>query len=64
MKPHQQDTEAKKESAVYVQTPDGKELNVQTNHPVTIAGDDEAGRQTADKTPTQSSGEVTNGEDA
>lgn len=63
MKPQQQDTETKKESAVYVQTPDGKEVNVPTDHSVSDAGGDEAGRQTAERTPTKSSGEVTSGED-
>ena len=62
MKPQQQNTEAKKESAVYVQTPDGQQRNVQTDHPVK-EGNSESGRQTADKTPTKSSSEVTSGED-
>lgn len=64
MKPQQQDTEAKKESAVYVQKPDGEELNIKTDHTLSKSGDSEAGRQTAEHTPTKSSSEVTSGEDA
>ncbi|GAA4748384.1 hypothetical protein [Flavisolibacter ginsenosidimutans] len=62
MKPQQQNTDAKKESAVYVQTPDGGQRNIPTDQPVK-EGDSESGRQTVDKTPTQSSSEVTSGED-
>lgn len=62
MKPQQQDTDAKKESAVYVQTPEGKEVNVETDQPLPQDGGSEAGRQTAENIPTQSSSEVTSGE--
>ena len=62
MKPQQQDEAAKKESAVYVQTPEGKEINVPTDHSLSDARSSEAGRQTAENTPTKSSGEVTSGE--
>lgn len=62
MKPQQQDTEARKQSAVYVQTPDGKEMNVPTEHSLSDVESSEAGGQTAEQTPTESSGEVTSGE--
>ena len=62
MIPQQQDTEAKKQSAVYVQTPDGKEIDVPTDHSLNDANSSEDGRQTAEHTPTKSSGEVTSGE--
>jgi hypothetical protein len=65
MKPQQQDTEAKKESAVFVQTPDGKIINVDTDHSLPEApAKAEQADQTAKNTPTQSSSEVTSGEDA
>lgn len=63
MKPQQQDTEAKKESAVYVQTPDGEVLNIKTDHslPEAEATNEEA-KQTAEQTPTKASSEVKDGE--
>ncbi|HEY0042238.1 MAG TPA: hypothetical protein VGB71_16315 [Flavisolibacter sp.] len=65
MKPQQQDTEAKKQSAVFVQTPEGETVNVQTDHSLPEAAErEEKADQTADNTPTQSSSEVTSGEDA
>ena len=64
MKPQQQNTEAKEESAVYVQMPNGEQVNVPTDHKLSDAKNDEAGRQTAENVPTKSSGEVTSGEDA
>ena len=64
MKPQQQDTEAKKESAVFVQTPDGQTINVKTDHSLPDSRTDVEADQTADNTPTQSSSEVTSGEDA
>ncbi|HEX8315883.1 MAG TPA: hypothetical protein VF609_12870 [Flavisolibacter sp.] len=65
MKPQQQDTEARKESAVFVQTPEGETHNVKTDHSLPEAANrEEKADQTADNTPTQASGEVTNGEDA
>lgn len=63
MKPQQQINEAHKENAVYVQMPDGEQRDVPAERPVNQAGNDEAGRQTAENTPTKSSGEVTSGED-
>lgn len=63
MKPQQQDTEAKKESAVFVQTPEGQTINVQTDHSLPeAAAKEEDADQTAENTPTKSSGEVTSGE--
>jgi hypothetical protein len=64
MKPQQQDTEAKQQSAVFVQTPEGETINVQTDHSLPVAGTEEEADQTAENTPTQASGEVTSGEDA
>ena len=63
MKPQQQDTEAKKESAVYVQTPEGETINVQTDHSLGDAGKDEkSSSQSAENTPTEASEEVTSGD--
>lgn len=62
MKPQQQDTEARKESAVYVQTPEGETVNVKTNAALSDAPSEEDAAQTAENTPTKSSGEVTSGE--
>ncbi|HVF97458.1 MAG TPA: hypothetical protein VM871_09065 [Flavisolibacter sp.] len=63
MKPQQQDTEAKKESAVYVQTPDGETINVQTDHSLSnAASTGKESKQTAEQTPTKASGEVKDGE--
>jgi hypothetical protein len=64
MKPQQQDTNAKKESAVFVQTPEGEIINVKTDHSLPESRTEEEADQTADNTPTQSSSEVTSGEDA
>ena len=65
MKPQQQDTEAKKESAVFVQTPEGGAINIQTDHSLPESNrTEEESDQTAENTPTQSSSEVTSGEDA
>lgn len=62
MKPQQQDSEAKKESAVYVQTPDGEVVNIKTDHSLSDAETEDKADQTAENTPTQSSGEVKSGE--
>lgn len=62
MKPQQQDTEAKKESHVYVQKPDGEEMNIKTDHPQGSNISPKAATQTAENTPTKASGEVTDGE--
>ncbi len=64
MKPQQQDTEAKKESAVFVQTPEGETKNIKTDHSLPVAETDEEADQTAENTPTTHSSEVTSGEDA
>lgn len=63
MKPQQQDTEARKESAVYVQTPDGKEIDVPTDHSLSNAAPrEEKADQSAENTPTKRSEEVKSGE--
>lgn len=59
--PQQQDTEAKKESHVYVQKPDGEEINI-TKSREQVNQSPEDARQTAANTPTKASGEVTDGE--
>jgi hypothetical protein len=64
MKPQQQDTEAKKESAVFVQTPEGETQNIKTDHSLPVARTEEEADQTADNTPTTNSSEITSGEDA
>jgi len=64
MKPQQQDTEAKKESAVFVQTPEGETINIKTDQSLPASRTEEEADQTADNTPTKSSSEVTSGEDA
>ena len=64
MKPQQQDTEARKESAVFVQTPEGEQINVKTDHSLPQAKTEEEADQTAENTPTKASSEVTSGEDA
>jgi hypothetical protein len=62
MKPQQQDTEAKKESAVYVQTPEGETINIKTDPSLSEARQEGNAAQTAENTPTKSSSEVTSGE--
>lgn len=65
MKPQQQNTEATNTSHVYVQKPDGEQINVPAPDPSTLAGKkDEDMDQTAENTPTTHSHEVTSGEDA
>ena len=64
MKPQQQDIEAKKESAVFVQTPEGDQINIKTDHSLGMAKTEENAPQTAENTPTKSSSEVTGGENA
>lgn len=65
MKPQQQNTDVKGKSHVYVQKPDGEELNIPAGNPHELAGKrDEDQSQTADHTPTTHSKEVTSGEDA
>lgn len=65
MKPQQQDTDAKKQSHVFVQQPDGEQINIPMREPESPAKNvDAAKSQTAENTPTTHSGEVTSGEDA
>ena len=59
--PQQQDTEAKKDSHVYVQKPDGEEINI-TKSQEQVNQSPEDARQTAANIPTKASGEVTDGE--
>ncbi len=61
MKPQQQDTEAKKESHVYVQKPDGEEVAIEKSQ-AHANENPEAAKQTAENTPTKASEEVTDGE--
>ena len=65
MKPQQQNTDVKGRSHVYVEKPDGEQVNVPARSPQELAGQkDEEMSQTADNTPTTHSQEVTSGEDA
>ncbi len=65
MKPQQQNTDLKGNSHVYVQKPDGEEINIPARSPNELAGKkDEHMDQTAENTPTTHSNEVTSGEDA
>ena len=65
MKPQQQNTDVKGTSHVYVQTPDGKEINIPAGDAVQTTGKKEEDlSQTAENTPTTHSSEVTSGEDA
>ena len=61
MIPQQQDMEAKKESHVYVQKPDGEEINIEKTQEAAGENPEDA-KQTAENTPTKASGEVTDGE--
>lgn len=58
-----QNADLKGQSKVYVQKPDGEELNIPAGNP-NRAGTDEEADQTAENTPTTHSHEVTSGEDA
>jgi hypothetical protein len=63
MKPQQQNTDIKGNSHVYVQKPDGEELNIPAADPKELEGvRDEDMDQTAENTPTTHSHEVTSGE--
>lgn len=65
MKPQQQNTDIKGQSHVYVQKPDGEEINIPAGPPEELAGKkDDDMDQTAENTPTTHSSEVTSGEDA
>ncbi len=59
----QESIETKRESTIYVQQPDGKEMNVK-EQAAPANETPESARQTADNVPTQASSEVTDGEDA
>lgn len=61
MKPQQQDEEAKRESNVYVQKPDGQEINIKKTEALSNETPEDA-KQTAENTPTKASGEVSDGE--
>ncbi|MDB5209084.1 MAG: hypothetical protein JWR72_4159 [Flavisolibacter sp.] len=61
MIPQQQDMQAKKESHVYVQKPDGEEINIEKSQEA-VSENPESAKQTAENTPTKASGEVTDGE--
>jgi hypothetical protein len=63
MKPQQQNTDTKGRSHVYVQTPDGEEINIPAGSEQELEGvPDSAMDQTAENTPTTHSKEVTSGE--
>lgn len=65
MKPQQQNMDTKGRSHVYVQTPDGEEINIPARSEKELEGvPDAAMDQTAENTPTTHSKEVTNGEDS
>jgi hypothetical protein len=57
--------DVKGRSHVYVQKPDGEEINIPARSEQELKGKQDAAMdQTADNTPTTHSKEVTNGEDA
>jgi hypothetical protein len=63
MKPQQQNTDVKGQSHVYVQKPNGEEINVPAEDQASLKGEKEAeSAQTADNTPTTHSSEVKSGE--
>lgn len=63
MKPQQQDTEAKKESAVFVQTPEGETINIQTDHSLSDAKKEEKpDKEKMENTGMKASEEVTSGD--
>ena len=63
MKPQQQDTATKKESAVYVQTPEGETINVPTDHHLNDANNAEkTDKQEMENTGMKASEEVTSGD--
>lgn len=65
MMPQQQNADLQGKSHVYVQKPDGEEMNIPAADPAELKGiKDEAADQTAKHTPTTHSKEVTDGEDA
>lgn len=61
MKPQQQDIQAKAESHVYAQMPDGTEVHIQKEKEQSEESP-EAAKQTAENTPTTASSEVTSGD--
>lgn len=63
MKPQQQNTDLKGRSHVYVQTPDGGEINIPAGSEQELEGvPDSEMDHTAENTPTTHSEEVTSGE--
>lgn len=61
----QQNIDTKGKSHVYVQTPDGEQINVPAENSAEEKGvKKDEGKQTAENTPTTHSKEVTDGEDA
>jgi hypothetical protein len=63
MKPQQQNTDVKGRSHVYVQTPEGEEINIPARSEKELEGvPDAAMDQTAENTPTTHSKEVTSGD--
>lgn len=58
-----QNADLKGQSHVYVQKPNGEEINIPASKPEPT-GTDEKADQTAENTPTTHSHEVTSGEDA
>lgn len=65
MKPQQQNTDVKGHSSVFVQKPDGEQINIPSGSAREAAKRPEADAdQTAKHTPTTHSKEVTDGEDA
>ena len=65
MKPQQQNMDVKGHSHVYVQKPDGEEINIPARSEKELEGKKDAAMdQTAENTPTTHSTEVTSGEDA
>lgn len=65
MKPQQQNTDVIGKSHVYVQKPNGEQINIPSAPEQQLKGvRDNDERQTAEKTPTTHSKEVADGEDA
>ena len=63
MKPQQQNTDVKGRSNVYVQKPDGEQINIKSGKSNRKEREPEKAKQTAENVPTKSSSEVKDGED-
>jgi len=63
MKPQQQNTYVKGHSNVFVQKPDGEQINVKTKQTNSQKQSPQETSQTAENVPTKSSSEVKDGED-